>query len=155
MEYLRRHVARPSLVPREHVIVFDEAQRAFDPDMIAEKRSEVIGLSTGKSEPDLVIEIADRVPGWCLVIGLIGTGKEIHLGEEAGIGQWRRAVERSRTPGDWAIHGARGALSPVDWSRVRSAFEGIFPGTRSARWASLQARGGRKRTAGRNGGSGW
>ena len=76
MEYLRRYVPRPALVPPEHVTVFDEDQRAFDPEMIAKKHS----------APDLIIEIADWVPEWCVVIGLIGSGQEIHIGEEAGIG---------------------------------------------------------------------
>ena len=67
--------SRPRLPP-EHVIVFDEGQPAFDPERIAKKHS----------EPDLMIEIADRVPEWCVVIGLIGSGQEIHIGEEAGIG---------------------------------------------------------------------
>jgi hypothetical protein len=105
MEYLRRYVPRPALVPPEHVIVFDEAQRAFDPEMIARKHSELLGFDKGKSEPDLMIEIADRVPEWCVVIGLIGSGQEIHIGEEAGIGQWRRAVEKSSKPAEWIIHG--------------------------------------------------
>lgn len=38
------------------------------------------------------------------MIGLIGTGQEIHVGEEAGIGQWRRAVEGSTRRSDWHIH---------------------------------------------------
>ena len=105
MEYLRRYVPRPALVPPEHVMVFDEAQRAFDPEMIAKKHSELLGFDKGKSEPDLMVEIADRVPEWCVVIGLIGSGQEIHIGEEAGIGQWRRAVEKSSKPAEWRIHG--------------------------------------------------
>jgi hypothetical protein len=103
-EYLRRYVPRPALVPPEHVIVFDEAQRAFDPEMIAKKHSELLGFDQ-KSEPDLMIEVADRVPEWCVVIGLIGSGQEIHIGEEAGIGQWRRAVEKSSKAAEWSIHG--------------------------------------------------
>lgn len=43
------------------------------------------------------------MPGWCVVIGLIGTGQEIHVGEEGGAIQWRRAVEGSEA-GGWTVH---------------------------------------------------
>lgn len=125
MEYLRDYVPRPGRIPPEHVIVFDEAQRAFDPDMIGIKHPELPGFDRGKSEPDLVIEVADRVPEWCVVIGLIGGGQEIHLGEEAGIGQWKQAVERSSRKGTWTIHGPpslsadlAGGIVPYATSRV-------------------------------------
>jgi len=39
-----------------------------------------------------------------VVIGLIGGGQEIHVGEEAGLVQWRHAIEGSRGPGDWHVH---------------------------------------------------
>jgi hypothetical protein len=105
MEYIRRYIQRPTLAPHEHVIVFDEAQRAFDAEMIAEKHSGLPGFSSGLSEPDLMIQIADRVPEWCVVLGLIGGGQEIHLGEEAGITQWQRAIERSSRTQEWSVHG--------------------------------------------------
>jgi hypothetical protein len=73
--------------------------------MIKEKHSHLVGFDKETSEPDLMIQIADMVPEWSVVIGLIGSGQEIHTGEEAGIVQWRRAVEKSRTPSDWTIHG--------------------------------------------------
>ena len=40
----------------------------------------------------------------CVVVGLIGSGQEIHIGEEAGIGQWRSAVVNSATPQSWTVH---------------------------------------------------
>lgn len=39
-----------------------------------------------------------------MVVGLIGSGQEIHVGEEAGIGQWRTAIENARDPRSWTIH---------------------------------------------------
>ena len=57
-----------------------------------------------KSEPEHFIEFAERVPEWCVVVGLIGAGQEIHVGEEAGIGQWRDAIERSPNGTAWTIH---------------------------------------------------
>jgi DUF2075 family protein len=54
------------------------------------------------SEPEAFVRFADRIPEWCVVVGLIGTGQEIHVGEEGGLGQWKTAVEGS--PEDWTIH---------------------------------------------------
>lgn len=98
-EYVRRYSSRPDLVPPEHVLIFDEAQRAFDAAQVALKHPE---FGDGKSEPDHFIEFAERVPQWCVVVGLIGTGQEIHIGEEAGLGQWMTAVEGAA--GDWEVH---------------------------------------------------
>ena len=99
-EYVSTYSRRRQLVPPEHVLIFDEAQRAFDAAMVAEKHPE---SGDGRSEPEHFIEFAERVPGWCVVIGLIGTGQEIHVGEEGGSIQWRRAAEGGRS-GQWIVH---------------------------------------------------
>ena len=86
------------------MLVYDEAQRAFDAAMVTVTHKHDTATAHNKSEPELFVEFADRVPEWCVVIGLIGTGQEIHVGEEAGIGQWRRAVEGSARWREWRIH---------------------------------------------------
>lgn len=111
MEYVKRYSSRPGLIPPEHVIVFDEAQRAFDAEMVKEKHSRTAGFEAGKSEPEHLIDFADRVPEWCVLVGLIGQGQEIHVGEEAGLVQWRHAVERSRRAAEWSIHLPAGAAA--------------------------------------------
>lgn len=99
-DYVRRYSSKRALVPPEHVLVFDEAQRAFD----AEKVAQTHGNGIDKSEPEHFIEFAERIPEWCVVVGLIGSGQEIHVGEEAGLVQWRWAVERSPGAGSWTVH---------------------------------------------------
>ena len=99
--YVERYSARPSLVPPEHVLIFDEAQRAFDAAQVAATHR---GGGDGKSEPEHFVEFAERVPEWCVVVGLIGSGQEIHVGEEAGIGQWRDAVLGTPNPNAWTVH---------------------------------------------------
>lgn len=103
-DYVRYYSARKNLVPPEHVLVFDEAQRAFDAEQVQEKHRNTPGFAGGKSEPEHFIEFADRIPGWCVVVGLIGSGQEIHIGEEAGLGQWRTALESSAQFDKWAVH---------------------------------------------------
>ena len=100
-DYVRTYSSRRGLVPPEHVLVFDEAQRAFDAEMVHAKHPEHGGH---KSEPEHFIEFAERIPEWCVVIGLIGGGQEIHVGEEAGLAQWRWAVERTGHPDQWTVH---------------------------------------------------
>lgn len=99
--YVSTYSKRPDLVPPEHVLIFDEAQRAFDAEQVARKHD---GGGDGRSEPEHFIEFAERVPEWCVVVGLIGTGQEIHIGEEGGLGQWRRAVEESPRSAEWTVH---------------------------------------------------
>ena len=102
--YTTKH---PNATPSEHVLIYDEAQRAWDAEQVATRHD---ANARGKSEPELFIEFAERIPGWCVVIGLIGQGQEIHVGEEAGIAQWRRAIEQSADPGN--LVGIRTACPP-------------------------------------------
>ena len=111
-DYVKRYSSSPGLVPPEHVLVFDEAQRAFDAEQVQAKHSNTPGFKKGKSEPEHFIEFAERIPQWCVVIGLIGGGQEIHVGEEAGLGQWRKAVEQAIKNDNWIVHGPD-ALRPV------------------------------------------
>jgi hypothetical protein len=99
--YVATYSRRPDLVPPEHVLIFDEAQRAFDAPQVARKHG---GHGDGRSEPEHFIEFAERVPEWCVVVGLIGTGQEIHVGEEGGLVQWRRAIEGSARSAEWTVH---------------------------------------------------
>ncbi|HVF11738.1 MAG TPA: DNA/RNA helicase domain-containing protein [Actinomycetota bacterium] len=82
--------------PLEHVIVFDEAQRAWDRGYMQLKKG------VPHSEPELLVQIGDKMQGWAVLIGLVGEGQEIFSGEEAGMGQWREAVELGG-PG-WTVH---------------------------------------------------
>jgi len=104
-DYVKRYSSRPGLIPPEHVLIFDEAQRAFDAEQVQVKHADDPGFIGGKSEPEHFIEFAERIPEWCVVIGLIGSGQEIHIGEEGGLIQWRQAVELASNPGSWIVNG--------------------------------------------------
>jgi hypothetical protein len=84
--------------PPEHVLVFDEAQRAWDRAYHRAKRQ------VDASEPDLLVRIGERVAGWSALVGLVGEGQEIHSGEEAGIVQWRQAASAPNATEDWLVH---------------------------------------------------
>lgn len=102
-DYVKRY-SRGTSVPPEHVLVFDEAQRAFD----IEKMRKSHKNEHVRSEPEEFISFANRIPEWCVVVGLIGSGQEIHEGEEAGIGQWKTAIDESDNCSAWTIHGPPG-----------------------------------------------
>jgi hypothetical protein len=104
--YVETYSRRPGAVPPEHVLIFDEAQRAFDAEQVRATHKD--GPLDDKSEPDHFVDFAERIPEWCVVVGLIGSGQEIHVGEEAGIGQWKTAIENARDPQSWTIHCAPG-----------------------------------------------
>ena len=89
---------RPDLVPPLHVIIFDEAQRAWDKQQMASKHQ-----GSELSEPMALLQIAARVPDWCVVLGLVGEGQEIHKGEEAGLRGWTEAITAHSS--EWTIHG--------------------------------------------------
>jgi schlafen family protein len=84
--------------PQEHVLVFDEAQRAWDRQYQRTKRQ------VDASEPDLLVRIGERVPTWSALVGLVGDGQEIHSGEEAGLGQWRDAAQSPNATLPWKVH---------------------------------------------------
>jgi hypothetical protein len=73
--------------PAQRVIVFDEAQRAWDAEQ--NQRAERARVS----EPEMMLEVMDRHDGWAVIIALIGGGQEIHRGE-AGLAEWGRALAR-------------------------------------------------------------
>ncbi len=117
-DYVKRFSGRKDLIPPEHVLIFDEAQRAFDAEQVQEKHRNTPGFEAGKSEPGHFIDFAERIPGWCAVIGLIGSGQEIHVGEEAGLVQWRHALEGCSKPDDWIVYGPPQARGVFEGSAV-------------------------------------
>jgi hypothetical protein len=114
--YVKRYSGKRHLLPPEHVLIFDEAQRAWDRDKVAEKHEQ----DSPRSEPEHFIEFAERIPEWCVVLGLIGTGQEIHVGEEGGLVLWRRAVEGCSRPESWIVSGAPQALTVFAGSSVKT-----------------------------------
>lgn len=80
--------------PADHVVVFDEAQRAWDRDHTVKFMSQKRGQPDfDASEPEFLIEVLDRHSDWCVIIALIGGGQEINSGE-AGLQEWFLALKK-------------------------------------------------------------
>jgi hypothetical protein len=78
--------------PAEHVVIFDEAQRAWNLQQTANfMRRKKSRAGFAQSEPEFLISCMDRHPDWAAIICLVGGGQEINTGE-AGIDAWLDAV---------------------------------------------------------------
>jgi hypothetical protein len=95
-DFVKRHSKRGAKPPPHHVLIFDEAQRAWDAERVQSRHADQT-----KSEPAAFLEFAERVPGWCVILGLIGDGQQIHGGEEGGVKLWVDAIDDSE--GDWGV----------------------------------------------------
>lgn len=84
-DYQDNHL-NPSDMPEEQIIIFDEAQRAWDKEKVDYE---------GLSEPDIILDIATQInKAWSVTIALIGHGQEIKGGEEGGLALWAQAVKK-------------------------------------------------------------
>jgi hypothetical protein len=97
-----------SKIPKQHIIVFDEAQRAWD------SSNMMIKKGVAFSEPELLVAIGEKIPNWTTLVGLIGHGQEIHTGEEAGISGWYEAIESQHAVSNWKVY------SPPRFSKIFS-----------------------------------
>ena len=80
--------------PIEHVVIFDEAQRAWNLKQTANfmlRKKRRPGFAD--SEPEFLISYMDRHKDWAVIVCLVGGGQEINTGE-AGIDAWLDAVNR-------------------------------------------------------------
>lgn len=79
--------------PPEHVVIFDEAQRAWNHQMTADFMRRKKGRpGFTQSEPEFLISYMDRHQDWAAIICLVGGGQEINRGE-AGISAWLSAAK--------------------------------------------------------------
>lgn len=117
--------------PAERVVVFDEAQRAWDrtqtSKFMRQKRSQP---QFDSSEPEFLIGVMNRHVGWAVIVCLIGGGQEINTGE-AGLEEWLRAL-RDHFP-NWHVYLPE-QLDSVDYLRT---FDLSDLGTRMTRLPSL------------------
>ncbi len=95
MKNFKRRV-RDSTPPMNHIIVFDEAQRAWDTDR----------MEPGQTEATLLLRLGDRIAecyGKVTMICLIGDGQAIHKNEETGMLLWVDALTDSIRE-DWTVY---------------------------------------------------
>jgi len=83
--FIREGLEKADKPPVEKIVVFDEAQRAWNSDQNLKKN----GIEA--SEPETMLAIMDRHQDWAVLVALVGGGQEIHNGE-AGLAEWGRTL---------------------------------------------------------------
>lgn len=94
--FLKQYGGNRAKLPSERIWVYDEAQRAWDSERVREKRGH------DYTEHQDFIRLGDRTPDWAMILGLIGEGQEINVGEEGGLALWRDAIIESKN--GWVVH---------------------------------------------------
>lgn len=124
MNFLEQYLeAELDQAPHEHVVIFDEAQRAWDAEYGQQR------FNRAASEPALFLEIMGRHQDWAAIIALVGNGQEINRGEQ-GLHEWGKALidyqSHHRTPWDVVAPPAVLTQGSMQW---QSLFQGqTYPG---------------------------
>jgi hypothetical protein len=106
--------------PPEHVIVIDEAQRAWSAaHAIRKGRDRAVALRD--SEPGHLLDIMAVHADWAVIICLVGGGQEIHDGE-GGLAEWGTAL--ARRP-EWHVLSAAGTQMGADPRRSLPVLPGM------------------------------
>lgn len=102
IHHFRDEYLENSQAPTEKVVVFDEAQRAWNQHQTCKFMRQKRGRPDfNKSEPKFLIEVMNRHQDWCVIVCLIGGGQEINTGE-AGLVAWMQALKSPDI--DWQVH---------------------------------------------------
>lgn len=101
VHHFRDEYIQDTSSPSEKVVIFDEAQRAWEKKKTANfmKKRGIRGFD--KSEPSFLIDVMDRHKDWCVIVCLIGGGQEINTGE-AGLQEWIDSIRVKSN--EWKIN---------------------------------------------------
>jgi len=110
--------------PIEKVVVFDEAQRAWNNDKTTSFMKIKKGIADfDMSEPEFLISVMDRHSDWAVIICLIGGGQEINTGE-AGLPEWFSAI-RNHYP-HWNVY-VSNQITDIEYTQKQN-LEKLFAG---------------------------
>lgn len=108
--------------PVDRVVIFDEAQRAWNLEATAKFMVQKRGMkSFSQSEPEFLVSVMDRHEDWCVIIALVGGGQEINNGE-AGLQGWVDALSHRFT--DWDAYYSE-KLSQAEYAGREVSFQSV------------------------------
>lgn len=84
--FLDQYFVAKEKVPNNKIVIFDEAQRAWNAEQSNKK------FQRPFSEAEMMFEIMDRHPDWSVIVALVGGGQEINTGE-AGLPEWGKVIQ--------------------------------------------------------------
>jgi hypothetical protein len=95
VHHFRDDGIRNPAAPHDRVVIFDEAQRAWNRAKTADFMKRRKGIPDfDQSESEFLISYLDRHDEWAVIVCLVGGGQEIHTGE-AGIEAWLQALKEA------------------------------------------------------------
>lgn len=101
VHHFRDDAMKSNAAPAERVVIFDEAQRAWDLKQTAKFMKTIKRIPDfNMSEPEFLISVMDRHSDWAAIICLIGGGQEINTGE-AGLAEWFKVLGTSYP--NWSV----------------------------------------------------
>lgn len=102
IHHFRDDNLNPEKEPIEKVVVFDEAQRAWQKEQVSKFMKTKKGIEDFEmSEPEYLISVMNRHEGWCTIVCLIGGGQEINTGE-AGVSEWIKSLKQKYS--NWNVY---------------------------------------------------
>ncbi|QHS55122.1 DUF2075 domain-containing protein [Mucilaginibacter sp. 14171R-50] len=93
--FLDHYFIEKERIPNNKIVIFDEAQRAWDQEHSMRK------FQRPHSEAEMMLEIMGRHQDWSVIVALVGGGQEINTGE-AGLSEWGRIIEEKFN--DWKVY---------------------------------------------------
>jgi len=97
-QFIDEYYEDSSSIPKDKVLIYDEAQRAWTKEYKYRKSKKKINAS----EPEILLDIMNRVENsWSVIIALVGGGQEINTGE-GGLCEWGKAIADKFT--HWKVY---------------------------------------------------
>jgi hypothetical protein len=93
--FLKAYFEDESKIPNNKIVIFDEAQRAWDAKQSKQK------AKRDCSEAETIFRIMSRHDDWAVIVALVGGGQEINKGE-AGLPEWGKVLQKSFS--DWKVY---------------------------------------------------
>lgn len=93
--FLDHYFFEKERIPNNKIVIFDEAQRAWNAEHSMRK------FQRPHSEPEMMFEIMSRHKDWSVIVALVGGGQEINTGE-AGLPEWGRIIQEKFS--DWKVY---------------------------------------------------
>ena len=125
IHHFRDDALENNTAPIEKVVVFDEAQRAWNQKQTSFFMQRKKGIDNFiQSEPEFLISVMDRREDWCVIVCLIGGGQEINTGE-AGLLEWFSAIKKQFN--HWQVY-VSNEISDTEYTReldLKNLFYGI------------------------------
>ena len=126
IHHFRDDMINTNKAPIEKVVIFDEAQRAWDIKQTNSFMKQKKGIQDFKmSEPEFLISVMDRHNDWSIIICLIGGGQEINIGE-AGLTEWFKALGNHYH--NWHIY-VSDKLRDIEYTNGNDIYSFVAPET--------------------------